>query len=119
MKSGMDRDTGKVINGLPYLRQRLADVINTPIGSLVLRRDFGSRIFEMVDRNVNASFHMDCYVRLAEAINNPANGLDDFRLSEMRVRRLAAAHIEISLSGYLLVNGEPITIDGVVIDGRY
>lgn len=118
MKSGTDRTTGKLITGVAYLRQRLADVINTPVGSLVGRRQFGSRFFELVDRNVDSAFHMEAYVRLAEAINNPVNGLDDFRLQEMRVQRKGAAHTEISLTGLFLVNGTVIELDGIVLDGR-
>jgi uncharacterized protein len=115
MKQGTDRNTGRLISGVPYLWQRLSDVIATPVGSLVGRRDFGSRMFEMLDRNVDPGFYMDAFVLLAEAINNPANGLDDFRLSTMRVERPAEHHVEIYLSGYLL-DGDgstPVDLEGI------
>ncbi|MCF1457746.1 MAG: baseplate assembly protein W [Shewanella sp.] len=118
MKSGMNAQTGEVLTGIPYLRQRLKDVILTPLGSVVGRRDFGSRLFQMVDHNVDAGFQMDAYIRLAEAINNPANGLDDFRLSEMRMARMAPGHIEISLSGVYLPTGQAIDFDGIELNGR-
>lgn len=118
MKSGMNADTGEVLTGVPYLRQRLRDVINTPLGTVVGRRDFGSRLFEMVDHNVDSRFQMDGYVRLADAINNPANGLDDYRLTEMRLVRISSSHIEISLSGVYLPTGEPIELDGIDLYGR-
>jgi uncharacterized protein len=101
MKQGTDRNTGRLISGVPYLWQR--------------RRDFGSRMFEMLDRNVDPGFYMDAFVLLAEAINNPANGLDDFRLSTMRVERPAEHHVEIYLSGYLL-DGDgstPVDLEGI------
>lgn len=111
MKQGTDRNTGRLISGVPYLWQRLSDVIATPIGSLVGRRDFGSRLFEMLDRNVDSGFYMDTYIRLAEAINNRANGLDDFRLSTMRVDRPAPAQVEIYISGQLLVDGKALDVE--------
>lgn len=111
MKQGTDRNTGRLISGVPYLWQRLSDVIATPVGSLVGRRDFGSRMFEVLDRNVDSGFYMDAFVRLAEAINNPANGLDDFRLSTMRVERPAEHHVEIYLSGYLLDGDSATAVD--------
>lgn len=114
----MHRITGKQLTGIEYLRQRLADVINTPLGALVGRRDFGSRLFEIVDHNVDSRFQMDAYVRLADAINNPANGLDDFRLTEMRLARISSCHIEISLSGEYLPTGKPIELDGIDLYGR-
>lgn len=111
MKQGTDRNTGRLISGVPYLWQRLSDVIATPLGSLVGRRDFGSRLFEMLDRNVDSGFYMDTYIRLAEAINNKANGLDDFRLSTMRVDRPAPAQVEIYISGQLLVDGQALDVE--------
>lgn len=117
MKNGMDRETGKPLTGLPYLRQRLADVINTPVGSLVGARHFGSRIHEMVDRNVDRRFHMEAYVRLAEAINNPANGLNDLLLSEMTAKRLDNNQVEFGIYGVLISTGNPIEFEGLVYDG--
>lgn len=120
MRQGTDRNTGRLIGGVPYLWQRLSDVIATPIGSLVGRRDFGSRMFEMLDRNVDSGFYMDTYIRLAEAVNNKANGLDDFRLSTMRVDRPAPNHVEIYISGQLLVDGQALDVEleGIAY-GRY
>ena len=124
MKKGMDRATGREMSGLPYLRQRLADVVNTPIGTIVGRRAFGSRFFELVDRNVDDGFYMEAYTRLAEAINNPANGLDDFRLRDMRLYQPGEHHIEIAVTGVLLVDGQTldVTFDdthGVMWNGRH
>lgn len=118
MKTGMNTLTGKSITGMPYLRQRLQDVINTPKGSIVGRRDFGSTLYEMVDKNVDSRFRMDLYVRLADAISDKSNGLDDFRLSEMRMARVADNHIEISLSGVYMPTGEPIELEGIELNGR-
>lgn len=118
MKSGMDKHSGQLITGLAYLRQRLEDVVNTPLGSLVGARAFGSRLYQLVDRNVDTGFYMAGYVRLAECINNPVNGLDDFTLKEMRLQRVSAGHIEIAVSGEYLAEGEPIELDGIVLDGR-
>lgn len=113
MKTGTNRTTGAEISGVPYLRQRLFDVINTPLGSLVGRRDFGSRFYELVDRNVDQRFHMDAYIRLSEAINNPANGLDDFALSEMIVERLGPAHYAITIIG-ATNDTQQLKMDGII-----
>jgi phage baseplate assembly protein W len=116
MKQGTDRVTGKTLTGTPYLRQRLADVINTPLGSVVGARDFGSRIFEMVDHNVDRRFYMNVYVRLAESINNPANGLEDFKLSEMTVESLGNNQLEFKIIGNALIDGKPIEFQGIIYE---
>lgn len=112
MKTGTHRDTGAALGGVAYLRQRLSDVINTQLGSLVGRREFGSRMYELLDRNINEAFHMNAYVLLAEAINNPANGLDDFKLKEMQIERLGDAHYSLTIMGYL-DDGNPVTMEGL------
>lgn len=118
MKKGTDRTTGRPLSGVAYLRQRLADVINTPLGSIVGARDFGSRMYQMTDRNIDRRYYMDCYVRLAEAINNPANGLDDFKLSEVIITPIGDGRVENTIIGDILSNGEPITMQGIILDAR-
>jgi phage baseplate assembly protein W len=118
VKSGMSRETGKLITGLEYLKQRLGDVINTELGSLVGARGFGSRVPELVDRNVDSSFRMNAYIRLAEALANSENGLDDFKLSEMSFSNNEENQTEILLVGDWLYSDDPVEIDGIVLDGR-
>ena len=113
MKTGMNATTGESMTGIPYLRQRLSDVINTPLGSVVGRRDFGSELHQMVDHNVDSNFQMDVYIKLAAAINNPDNGLDDFSLTDMRMARISSSNIELSLSGVYLPTGKVIEMDGI------
>ena len=118
MKSGMDKRTGKLITGVPYLRQRLEDVINTPLGSVPGARGFGSRLYELVDRNLDSDFYMTAYENLADAVADPVNGLDDFRLSNMLVSRTTANHYTFQITGTLLVNNEVLTLDGINLNGQ-
>jgi hypothetical protein len=118
MKSGMDKTTGTLITGLAYLRQRLEDVINTPLGSVPGARGFGSRLFELVDSNIDSDFYMSAYEHLADAISDPANGVTDFRLSEMLVTRAAPNHYTFRITGTMLVNDEPVTLDGINLHGQ-
>ncbi len=118
MKSGMNKHTGKLITGVLYLRQRLEDVINTPLGSVPGARGFGSRLYELVDRNLDSDFYMTAYEHLADAVADPANGLDDFRLSNMLVTRSAAHHYTFEITGTMLVNNEVVTLDGINLNGQ-
>lgn len=38
---GIDRETGKVISDEKHIRQSIAVILTTPVGSRVMRRDFG------------------------------------------------------------------------------
>ncbi len=112
MKTGTSR-TGQAISGINYLHQRITDVLTTAKGSLVLRRDFGSLLYQLVDANVNAQFYMQAYIHLANALADPANGLDDFKLETMRLDVVDERSILISLTGQQLADGRPIELDNI------
>ena len=46
---GMDRNTGRALEGIAHLRQSIRDILTTPIGSRVMRWEYGSRLFRLVD----------------------------------------------------------------------
>lgn len=52
---GMDRTTGAQLDGDGHLVQSIADILSTPLGSRVMRRDYGSLLFELIDRPMNAA----------------------------------------------------------------
>lgn len=59
MKYGMNKETGKILTGQRHLKQSITDILTTPVGSRVMKREYGSRLFEMIDRPVNAQFKAD------------------------------------------------------------
>lgn len=50
---GMSSATGTAIEDDEHLRQSVADILMTPVGSRVMRRDYGSAIFELLDQPDN------------------------------------------------------------------
>src|SRR4051794_8290122 len=52
---GMNVATGATIEGDAHLAQSIADILSTPIGSRVMRRDYGSMLFELIDYPFNAA----------------------------------------------------------------
>ena len=49
----MDRNTGRAITELEHLRQSVGDILATPIGTRVMRRDYGSLVPALVDQPDN------------------------------------------------------------------
>ena len=50
----MNRFTGeKITNETAHIKQSIADILLTPIGSRIQRRDYGSRMPELIDRPMN------------------------------------------------------------------
>lgn len=49
----MDRTTGRAITELEHLRQSIGDILATPIGTRVMRRDYGSLVPALLDQPDN------------------------------------------------------------------
>lgn len=64
---GMNRGSGAVLDGDAHLAQSVADILTTPIGSRVMRREYGSLLFELVDRPLTAATRLLCVVAVAMA----------------------------------------------------
>lgn len=55
---GMDASTGKPLSDEAHLAQSIGDVLSTPLGSRVMRRDYGSLLFELIDKPINGAIRM-------------------------------------------------------------
>jgi len=65
---GMNRTVGKAIDGTAHLIQSIGDILSTPIGSRVMRRDYGSLLPELVDAAANPSGRLAVFAATAIAL---------------------------------------------------
>lgn len=50
----MNRHNGTLLKDEnAHIRQSIADILLTPVGSRVMRRDYGSKLFELIDRPIS------------------------------------------------------------------
>lgn len=110
--NGIDASTGRRLSGLDHLRQSITDILTTPIGTRVMRREYGSRLYRLVDAPVNRGLVLDLYAAVAEAL---ARWEPRFDLQEVRATDVAPGKITLSLQGLYLPNGEPIVLDGIEV----
>jgi len=68
MTTGMSRSTGKALSGDDHLAQSIGDILSTPIGSRVMRRDYGSMLFELIDQPMNAVTRLLVFAATAIAL---------------------------------------------------
>lgn len=66
--TGMHRTTGKPLDGIEHLRQSIADILGTPIGSRLMRRSYGSQLPELVDQPDNGSTRVRIFSATAGAL---------------------------------------------------
>ncbi|PCI85780.1 MAG: hypothetical protein COB24_11985 [Hyphomicrobiales bacterium] len=65
---GVDAETGKAITGKAHLRQSISRILFTPLGSVIMRPDFGSRLFELIGKNLDDYLQLEIFVATAEAL---------------------------------------------------
>ena len=79
---GMDRRTGKPIAGTDHLIQSVDDILSTPIGSRLARRDYCSRVPELLGQPLNGATKIRVYAATALALQRQEPRL---RLSRIAV----------------------------------
>lgn len=65
---GMSRITGKPLDGAEHLEQSVGDILSTPIGTRVGRREYGSLMPLLMDQPMNAVGRARLYASSAMAI---------------------------------------------------
>jgi len=65
---GMDASTGRQLAGDAHLAQSCADILTTPIGTRLMRRDYGSAIPELIDQPGNPLTRMRVIAATAVAL---------------------------------------------------
>lgn len=66
----MNRTTGRSITGIAHLKQSIADILTTPLGTRLERRTYGSLLPSLIDQPNNASARLRCYAAVASALMN-------------------------------------------------
>lgn len=66
--SGVNRETGKPLSAAGHIAQSISDILTTPLGSRVMRRDYGSLVPDLVDAPCNAQSRILIYAAIATAL---------------------------------------------------
>lgn len=66
--NGMNRDSGATLDDIGHLRQSIADILTTPIGSRVMRREYGSQVPDLIDQPDNGAIRVRLYAACATAL---------------------------------------------------
>lgn len=64
----IDRHTGGILTDADHIQQSVQDIISTPRGTRVMRRDYGSLISELIDAPVNDILPLQLMAAIFDAI---------------------------------------------------
>ncbi|AYO80211.1 MULTISPECIES: GPW/gp25 family protein [Sphingobium] len=93
--AGMSRVTGAVMTGLEHIRQSVADVLSTPIGTRVGRRDYGSLIPDLIDQPMTAANIVRIYAAAAVTLSRHEDCIHLRRIAITAGKRPGAALMTI------------------------
>jgi phage baseplate assembly protein W len=108
---GIDSTTGKPLSSQSHLLQSIRDILTTPIGSRVMRRDYGSRLFELVDQPMSRGLAVDFIAATADALTKWE--------PRMKVRKVNLKELDsdgrfvFDLEAVLTINGQLIRLEGI------
>lgn len=84
------------------LSKAIVRVLTTPLGKRVMRPHFGSRLYELIDRNVDSSFMLDAISFTHEAIER---NLKEVKIDSVEVTPTDLFEIEVWFN-----NGERVAV---------
>ncbi len=105
---GMNCKTGRTVADRAHLAQSIADILMTPLGSRVMRREYGSQLTDLIDWPLNNATKLQAYAATAMALMRwePRIRLSSVQLS----RGTAAGEAILDLDGTLTDTNEPLSL---------
>ena len=111
--NGTNAADGTALDGVSHLRQSLRDILTTPIGTRVMRRDYGSRLFALVDAPLNRKTILQLYAATADAVKKWE---PRFKLTKVSIASADVGRVSLDLTGQYLPDGKTVTVSGIVVN---
>ncbi len=97
--SGLSATTARVLPEEQHLAQSINDILSTPLGSRVMRREYGSDLPRLIDAPLNGETLVDLFAATAEAIDRWEPRFD---LRRVEVADAVAGKLSLTLTGEVL-----------------
>lgn len=106
--SGVDRTTARLMTPDAHLAQSIGDILSTPVGTRVMRREYGSDLPALIDAPINGETLIDVFQATAEALDRWE---PRFRLRRVEVAAAAAGRLSLALFGDVDHGAINLTVD--------
>lgn len=108
----MNRTTGAAVRGMDHLKQSVADILTTPLGTRLARRTYGSLLPDLVDQPDNPLTRLRMYAATASALMRW-----EPRLRVTRVQLAsgpAAGQVTLDLTGEYMPTGQAVGLSAAL-----
>lgn len=92
---GVSGEDGRAISGQDHLRASIIDILTTPLGSRVMRRTYGCRLFGLSDAPFGPGMAAEIVASIAEALETWEPRID---LSRVVARADKAGRVVVDLT---------------------
>ncbi|WP_244613160.1 GPW/gp25 family protein [Modicisalibacter radicis] len=106
----MNAQTGRTLDTLEHIQQSVRDILTTPIGSRVMRRDYGSLLPELIDQPLHGATALRAYSATVVAIMKW-----EPRLRVQQIKRLVSTErpgrLDLVMTARRVDNGDTVTLE--------
>jgi len=103
----MNRNTGRAITDAEHISQSVGDILRTPVGSRVMRRDYGSLLSAMIDQPQSPALELQIRVACYMAI---LKWEPRITLTSITTERQFDGKMIVNLTGQLKDTGESLSL---------
>lgn len=103
---GMNRSTGLGISDTEHISQSVRDILLTPVGSRVMRREYGSLLSALIDMPQNPALRLQIMVACYSAI---LQWEPRIRLTNISFERAETGAMYVDITGTLADTGAPLS----------
>ena len=105
--AGLSHHPGPLIEGFAHVQESIACIVTTPIGSRVMRRDFGSRLPDLIDAPANDATLLSLFASVAEALDQwePRFQLKAIEVGAVSGAEIAGGRMRLRLRGHYFPRG--------------
>ncbi|KAA6100228.1 MULTISPECIES: GPW/gp25 family protein [unclassified Pantoea] len=104
---GMNRNTGRTITDADHISQSMSDILRTPVGSRVMRRDYGSLLSSLIDMPQNDALNLQlmsaCYMALLKWEPRVT-------ITWLTIERQFTGQMVVDLTGEIKGSGDPLSL---------
>lgn len=104
---GMSRTDGRTITDVEHISQSLSDILRTPVGTRVMRREYGSLLFDMIDQPQTPALELQIKVAVYMAVLKWEPRVS---LAAVDTVRQYDGRLVVNLTGTLADTGAPLSL---------
>ena len=104
---GMNRVTGERISDVDHISQSIGDILRTPVGSRIMRREYGSLLSQMIDQPQTPALELQIKVACYMAI---LKWEPRITLTTITTERQFDGKMIVNLTGQLKDTGESLSL---------